>query len=73
MSLTSSYAMYPTSSVSGFYFGNLESAYFGLGKISVDQVESYAQRKGISLKDAERLLSPNLAYSPQLRLAETDL
>jgi 5-methyltetrahydrofolate--homocysteine methyltransferase len=73
ISLTSSYAMYPTSSVSGFYFGNPESKYFGLGKIGVDQVESYADRKGITLREAERLLSPNLAYTPQLILAETNL
>lgn len=69
ISLTSSYAMYPTSSVSGFYFGNPESKYFGLGKIGEDQVASYAARKGVSLKDAERLLSPNLAYLPNLSLA----
>jgi 5-methyltetrahydrofolate--homocysteine methyltransferase len=73
ISLTSSYAMYPTSSVSGFYFGNPESKYFGLGKIGVDQVESYADRKGMTLREAERLLSPNLAYTPQLILAETNL
>jgi 5-methyltetrahydrofolate--homocysteine methyltransferase len=64
ITLTSSFAMYPTSSVSGFYFGNPESKYFGLGKIGEDQVASYAERKGITLKQAERLLSPNLAYSP---------
>ena len=64
ITLTSSFAMYPTSSVSGFYFGNPESKYFGLGKIGEDQVESYAERKGITLQQAERLLSPNLAYSP---------
>ncbi len=69
ISMTSSYAMYPTSSVSGFYFGNPESKYFGLGKIGEDQVASYAARKGVSLKDAERLLSPNLAYLPNLSLA----
>ncbi|MDI1322530.1 MAG: methionine synthase [Algoriphagus sp.] len=69
ISLTSSFAMYPTSSVSGFYFGNPESKYFGLGKIGEDQVASYAARKGVSLKDAERLLSPNLAYQPNLSLA----
>lgn len=68
--LTSSFAMYPTSSVSGFFFGNPESKYFGLGKIGEDQVASYAERKGISLKDAERLLSPNLAYQPNLTLVE---
>ena len=64
ITLTSSYAMYPTSSVSGFFFAHPESSYFGLGKIGEDQVASYATRKGISLPEAERLLSPNLAYSP---------
>jgi 5-methyltetrahydrofolate--homocysteine methyltransferase len=61
--------MYPTSSVSGFYFGHPESKYFGLGKIAEDQVGSYAMRKGISIEQAERLLSPNLAYTPSNILA----
>jgi 5-methyltetrahydrofolate--homocysteine methyltransferase len=64
ITLTSSYAMYPTSSVSGFFFAHPESSYFGLGKIGSDQVASYASRKGITLQAAERLLSPNLAYTP---------
>jgi len=68
ITLTSSYAMYPTSSVSGFYFGHPESKYFGLGKIAEDQVGSYAMRKGISIEQAERLLSPNLAYTPSKQL-----
>ncbi|MGM0945580.1 MAG: methionine synthase [Bacteroidota bacterium] len=69
ITLTSSYAMYPTSSVSGFYFGHPDSKYFGLGKIAQDQVASYAERKGISMEQAERLLSPNLAYTPSTLLA----
>ncbi|TNF39395.1 MAG: methionine synthase, partial [Cytophagales bacterium] len=73
INLTSSYAMYPTSSVSGFYFGHPESKYFGLGKIAEDQVASYAMRKGISLEQAERLLSPNLAYTPSTLLANQTL
>ncbi|GMQ24009.1 hypothetical protein Aoki45_06910 [Algoriphagus sp. oki45] len=73
ITLTSSYAMYPTSSVSGFYFGHPESKYFGLGKIAEDQVASYAMRKGISLEQAERLLSPNLAYTPSTILANQTL
>ena len=68
ITLTSSYAMYPTSSVSGFYFGHPESKYFGLGKIGEDQVGSYAMRKGVSIEQAERLLSPNLAYTPSKQL-----
>lgn len=65
ITLTSSYAMLPTSSVSGFYFAHPDAKYFGLGKIGEDQVASYAERKGISLAQAERLLSPNLAYQPK--------
>lgn len=73
ITLTSSFAMYPTSSVSGFYFGNPESKYFGLGKIAEDQVGSYSMRKGISIEQAERLLSPNLAYTPSSTLANTTI
>ena len=60
MTLTSSYAMLPTSSVSGWYFAHPESRYFGVAKINQQQVENYASRKGISVEQAERLLSPNL-------------
>ena len=60
MTLTSSYAMLPTASVSGWYFANPESRYFGIGKINQGQLEDYASRKGISVEQAERLLSPNL-------------
>ena len=60
MTLTSSYAMLPTASVSGWYFAHPESRYFGVAKISQEQVEDYASRKGISVDQAERLLSPNL-------------
>jgi 5-methyltetrahydrofolate--homocysteine methyltransferase len=60
--LTESLAMYPAASVSGWYFAHPESRYFGLGKIEKDQVEDYAQRKGITLQEAERWLSPSLNY-----------
>ncbi|WP_304517165.1 methionine synthase [Cecembia rubra] len=70
ITLTDSFAMYPTSSVSGFYFAHPESKYFGLGKIGEDQVASYALRKGVSKAQAERWLSPNLAYSPSLHVQE---
>ena len=63
--LTSSYAMWPAASVSGWYFSHPESSYFGLGKINRDQVEDYAKRKGMSLEEAERWLSPNLGYEPE--------
>jgi 5-methyltetrahydrofolate--homocysteine methyltransferase len=60
--LTESFAMYPASSVSGFYFSNAESKYFGLGKIQKDQVEEYARRKDMTISEIERWLSPNLSY-----------
>ena len=60
VSLTDSLAMYPTASVSGWYFGHPDSKYFGLGLIGEDQVSSIAARKGLSLEDMKRWLSPNL-------------
>jgi 5-methyltetrahydrofolate--homocysteine methyltransferase len=60
--LTESFAMYPAAAVSGFYFSHPDSRYFGLGKINKDQVEDYARRKGMSIEEAERWLSPNLGY-----------
>ncbi|MEG0931579.1 methionine synthase [Algoriella sp.] len=61
INLTSSLAMYPVSSVSGYYFGNEEAKYFGVGKIKMDQVEDFAERKNMTKELAERWLSPNLA------------
>ena len=58
--LTESYAMWPASSVSGFYYSHPESVYFNVGKISTDQLESYAERKGWDTKTAEKWLNPNL-------------
>ena len=60
--ITESYAMYPTAAVSGFYFSHPESRYFGVGKITKEQVEDYANRKNMSVDEAEKWLSPNLAY-----------
>ncbi len=59
--LTESLAMWPASSVSGYYFANPEARYFGLGKIKEDQVADFAARKGISLEDATRWLATNIA------------
>ena len=59
--LTESMAMWPASSVSGYYFGHPESKYFGLGKIKEDQVIDYAKRRGISTEAANKWLSPNIA------------
>ena len=64
VSLTESFAMWPASSVSGLYFSHPESRYFGVGKIEKDQVQDYAQRKGMDLKTVERWLAPNLNYTP---------
>ncbi len=60
--LTESFAMYPASSVSGYYFSNAESKYFGLGNIEKDQVIEYAVRKGKPVEEIEKWLGPNLAY-----------
>lgn len=59
--LTESLAMFPTASVSGYYFGSLHAKYFGLGKIAEDQLKDYSERKGISLQEARKWLNPNLA------------
>ncbi len=63
--LTESMAMWPGASVSGFYFSHPQSQYFVVGRIGRDQVEDYAARKGWTLREAERWLSPNLAYQPE--------
>ncbi len=58
--LTEGYAMYPASSVSGFYYSHPQSQYFVLGKIGEDQLQDYAQRKGVKLAAARKILAPNL-------------
>jgi 5-methyltetrahydrofolate--homocysteine methyltransferase len=63
--LTESFAMWPGSSVSGFYYSHPESRYFGVGKIERDQVEDYARRKNWTLQEAERWLAPLLNYNPR--------
>ncbi|MCU8439137.1 methionine synthase [Vibrio vulnificus] len=60
MSLTSSYAMWPGASVSGWYFSHPDSRYFAIAQIQQDQVESYAKRKGWDLLEAEKWLGPNI-------------
>ncbi len=62
MAITESYAMLPTAAVSGFYFSHPAAQYFGVGKIGKDQVEDYAQRRGVSLEQAEKDLAPVLGY-----------
>jgi 5-methyltetrahydrofolate--homocysteine methyltransferase len=64
ISLTESCAMHPSASVCGWYYSHPRSLYFGVGKIDVDQVRSYAGRKNMDVKDVERWLAPNLGYDP---------
>jgi len=64
ISLTDSGAMLPAASVSGLYFSHPKAKYFNVGRIGRDQLESYAKRKGVSIEEAERWLSPYLAYDP---------
>ncbi len=61
VTLTESLAMWPAAAVSGYYFGNPEAKYFGLGKITDDQVTDFAERKGITKEKARKWLHPNLA------------
>jgi 5-methyltetrahydrofolate--homocysteine methyltransferase len=63
MQLTESYAMWPGAAVSGWYFSHPDSRYFAVASIQKDQVEDYAQRKNMSLEEAERWLAPNLGYN----------
>ncbi|WP_353573095.1 vitamin B12 dependent-methionine synthase activation domain-containing protein, partial [Candidatus Albibeggiatoa sp. nov. BB20] len=62
MTLTESFAMLPTAAVSGWYFSHPQAQYFGIGKLEKDQVESYAERKGMSIDVAERWLAPVISY-----------
>ena len=61
VTLTESMAMWPASSVSGYYFANPESKYFGLGKIKQDQVEDYSKRRNTTMEQAQKWLAPNIA------------
>jgi len=63
--LTESFAMYPTAAVSGWYFSHPDSQYFVLGRVTKEQVEDYAKRKGWTLAETERWLAPNLDYDPE--------
>ena len=65
MHLTESNAMSPAASVSGLYFAHPEARYFAVGKLGRDQVEDYAKRKDLTLRETERWLAPNLAYDPE--------
>jgi 5-methyltetrahydrofolate--homocysteine methyltransferase len=63
--LTEGFAMYPTAAVSGWYYSHPDSQYFVVGRLSKEQVEDYAKRKGWTLVEAERWLAPNLDYDPE--------
>ncbi len=62
--LTESYAAMPTAAVSGIYLGHPQARYFAVGRVGRDQVESYAERSGMTVAEAERWLGPNLGYEP---------
>jgi 5-methyltetrahydrofolate--homocysteine methyltransferase len=62
--LTESYAMWPAAAVSGLYFAHPEARYFSVDRITKEQVEDYARRKGMAIAEVERWLSPNLGYTP---------
>lgn len=64
ITLTENFAMFPAASVSGLYFAHPESRYFSVDRITRDQVEDYARRKGLTIAEIERWLSPNLGYEP---------
>ncbi len=65
MQLTENFAMTPAAAVSGWYFSHPRSQYFVVGRVSREQVEDYAQRRGVSLQQAERWLAANLDYDPE--------
>jgi len=62
ITLTESFAMMPTSAVSGYYFAHPDAQYFGVARIGRDQLEDYAQRRGVSIEQAEKWLRPNIGY-----------
>ncbi|MGN6159757.1 MAG: vitamin B12 dependent-methionine synthase activation domain-containing protein, partial [Devosia sp.] len=62
--LTEGYSMWPGSSVSGLYFSHPDARYFGVAKVERDQVEDYARRKGMAVREVERWLGSVLNYTP---------
>ena len=71
--LTESFATLPAASVSGIYLHHPECRYFSVGRVGPDQVADYAARKGIEVAEAERWLTPNLAYNPPVAAGSTDI
>jgi 5-methyltetrahydrofolate--homocysteine methyltransferase len=64
ITLTENFAMHPAASVCGLYFAHPQARYFAVDRITSDQVEDYARRKGMSVAQMERWLAPNLGYEP---------
>jgi 5-methyltetrahydrofolate--homocysteine methyltransferase len=71
ITLTESFAMYPTAAVSGWYFSYPQSRYLAVGRIDRDQVLDYARRKGMDVAEVERWLAPNLGYEPEVASLQT--
>jgi 5-methyltetrahydrofolate--homocysteine methyltransferase len=71
ITLTESFAMYPTAAVSGWYFSHPDARYVNVGRVDRDQIEDYARRKGMSVEVVERWLAPNLGYEPQRAPSES--
>ena len=67
LTLTESYAAVPSAAVSGIYLQHPEARYFAVGRVGRDQVESYAERAGMTVAETERWLAPNLGYKPRAR------
>jgi 5-methyltetrahydrofolate--homocysteine methyltransferase len=71
ITLTESFAMYPTAAVSGWYFSHPDARYLAVGRVDRDQVVDYARRKGMSVEEIERWLTPNLGYEPEAGTLQT--
>jgi 5-methyltetrahydrofolate--homocysteine methyltransferase len=71
ITLTESFAMYPTAAVSGWYFSHPDARYLAVGRIDQDQIVDYARRKGMTVAEIERWLGPNLGYEPEVAALQT--
>jgi 5-methyltetrahydrofolate--homocysteine methyltransferase len=71
ITLTESFAMYPTAAVSGWYFSHPDARYLAVGRIDQDQIVDYARRKGMTVAEIERWLAPNLGYEPEVAALQT--
>jgi 5-methyltetrahydrofolate--homocysteine methyltransferase len=71
ITLTESFAMYPTAAVSGWYFSHPDARYLAVGRVDRDQIVDYARRKGMTVEEIERWLTPNLGYEPEAGTLQT--